>query len=505
MIRLFVPATVLATDFPSTTDIKRKLAYFEEHYAQCLVQKYAQLPTSDQLASLALAIRKRFGQMQTITLSSYMEGEKVPSDLLSPQDSEKFVLCVPEALFRGLEYVRNSGNKKQKLWALLARDIVMCVGVESGNELSRMYEYQIALMFDDASIRVLANHAAECVVDYVRNNTYLDRNSAIHGVVSNIPPNPDGNPKYLAVVIGDKEMKWELYDIFKKSSLRKEISLQTDDLILDPDEDTLDQDPWTYHYCTGAEPLPYGYRGQLIEWNFVDQVYELNQEEDEKFEEEVIWRPEDFHRLYMPYHRLFGRKVMATYGKMEKKEGADKLADRLKTEYDGNEERAELKPVYRPLGKADEKITFAGLNLDNMDLSRIDLREGNLTGTSLQNSKLLLANVPKVEWESLKGADVSYSTLDSSLTPERIKEMVAKHVAMRRSMSPRSPKSPTSPTSPASPSYRKVNGFPETNLDQVSPVRIENDAEYPTTKTMVSNSQGQMVPIMQSKLMTFFT
>ena len=488
-----VTAQVMSSDLPNTSDVKRKLAYFEEQFARCLVQKYALLPPSDQLASLALAIRKRFGQTQTITLLNYLEGESVPVDLLNPQDSSgKFILCIPEALFRGVEHVRRTKNKKMKLWCSLARDIVMCVGIETANELSRIYEYQIALMFDNASIRVLASHAAECAVDYVRNNTYLDRNSALHGVTINIPPNPDGLPKYLAVVIGDKEMKWELYDIFKKCGLRKEVSLHTDEVIIEPDEETLDRDPWTYHYATGTDPLIYGYRGQLIEWNFVEQCFELDDEENERFLEESIWRPDDFHRLYMPYRRLVGRKCMLSYISMPDKEDGTKqdLSERLKTEYDGNEEREEIQPVYRPLGKPEddeEEVQFKNAKLDNMDLSRARLTEANLSGTTAKNSKLLLADVAKVPSANLQGADVSFSTLDSSLSPDRLSGVVARHVSIRATSPRRSAPLPIN------------NGFTETNLDDNVFVE-ENASSIKTVRTpLVSNGQGQMVPITQSK------
>ena len=424
-----------------------------------------------------------------------MEGEHVPVDLLSPQESGKYILCIPQALFHGIAHVRQDKSKDMKLWTSLASDLVMCVGIEAANELSRMYEYQIALMFDDASIRILANHAAECAVDYVRNNTYMDRNAAIHGVVKNIPPNPDGLPKFLAVILGDKEMKWELYDIFKCPGLRKELSLVSDELIVDPDEDSMERDPWTFHFANGADPTTYGYRGQLLEWDFIKKIYKLDEDDEEKYKEEMFWRPDDFHRMYMPYRRLVGFQVMKTFTNLPQEgESRRNLPDLLKSDFDGIEERNEIQPVYRPLSAPEEPtdINYNNVNLDNMDLARAQLEEADLTGTTAQNTKLLLADASSTKQgqvANIKGADLSFSTVDKSFSPDRVgNEVTARNVVVMTS-SPR----------PLVVNGDVVDGFQETNLDDSLPVSEIGPGEDQQVSIVVYDADGNVQPVEQSE------
>ena len=54
-----------------------------------------------------------------------------------------------------------------KLWTLIGEELIKCVGSEAGNELARIFEYQIGLLGEDTAIKMLANHAVECAVAYI--------------------------------------------------------------------------------------------------------------------------------------------------------------------------------------------------------------------------------------------------------------------------------------------------------------------------------------------------
>ena len=70
----------------------------------------------------------------------------------------------------------------------LAREGATSAVSLAADEISRMFEYQIALIgLGDGPIRMLAEHAADCVIDYVigRHNRptsrLLDRNTIVQG------------------------------------------------------------------------------------------------------------------------------------------------------------------------------------------------------------------------------------------------------------------------------------------------------------------------------------
>ena len=129
-------APVTQDDFPTTEQIKRKLSCFEEQFARSLADKYAGLADTLQLSALPIAIsRDPDGAYRYIKLLDYLEGETVPLDLLS-ENPERYVMMMPEALFHGIMHVRRDKISDLELWTVLARDLVTCVAMEAGNELS---------------------------------------------------------------------------------------------------------------------------------------------------------------------------------------------------------------------------------------------------------------------------------------------------------------------------------------------------------------------------------
>jgi len=76
--------------------------------------------------------------------------------------------------------------------------------------------------------------------------------------------------KYISVIVGQRELKWNLYEILKKPGLRKETLLFTDDVDLDDPFP-----PWTFHTSDQRNPMLYGYRALVIEWDFNKAGYKV--------------------------------------------------------------------------------------------------------------------------------------------------------------------------------------------------------------------------------------
>lgn len=424
----------LPSDFPTTDQIKSKISKFEELYTRNLVSKFTSLPEDRQISCVVIA-RDSEVKKRRISLKEYMAEETVvPENLLAEEFGNRFQLTIPESLFHGISHVRSEKKYDINLISSLARDIVSCVATEAANELSRIYEYQISLMYDELSIKIIAEHAVDCVIEYIQSH-YLDRNSAIRSVIQVYPPNEDGQPKLIAGVLGNKEIKWDLYELFKKPGLRKELLLVSDEVM---NESVIDFQPWQYYRTGSSEPFVYGYRGQMITWDFIDKEYKLDEKENESYKEEVLEQPEDYHRLYMPYKRLFGTQVMQRYCNQTSGNQLG-LVEFLKTSpLDGPPERDEILPVYRPLSSKSATFDFRKANLNNSDLTRVKLSKADLKSTSVRNSKLLMADLDNAKLDALNmaGSDVSYSNLNSTEgSPDDLKAVRARHVLLNESFS----------------------------------------------------------------------
>jgi len=109
----------------------------------------------------------------------------------------------------------------------------MCVGVEAAAEISRMFEYQIWMLPDEASIQLLAEHAVECAVSYASKGIW-ERNNIVRGAVfghvhtadTEIIDRNDGHSnttrrkRLVAVNFGGRITAWDLQEICKKPGLR---------------------------------------------------------------------------------------------------------------------------------------------------------------------------------------------------------------------------------------------------------------------------------------------
>jgi hypothetical protein len=188
--------------FPATSEVKRRLAVFTTNFTQSLIDKYTTLPHKQQLAGLSVALRVTDDAADVITLADYVTVVKdVPIDFLASTDREGgpyYAPTLPDALVLTLAQGRSRNADAEIFWQAIARDIVNCIATETAVELTRMFEYQIAIACDDATVRLMAEYAADCIVAAATAGTGkqgeervgipLDRNVALFAVVTGTTP-----------------------------------------------------------------------------------------------------------------------------------------------------------------------------------------------------------------------------------------------------------------------------------------------------------------------------
>ena len=220
-------------------------------------------------------------------------------------------------------------------WLGLAAEIVRCVGVEAGRELARMFEYQIALLYEDRALRLLAEHAVECAAAYVEHQRAAwDRNSLVRGAVFGAVfghtetvekqdrPGSAAGSRRVSVIVGQRELKWDVGDVLKRPGLRRDC-LQyglgaAPTSTCRPGSTAGDvvqaSCPWTFHVSAASDAALYGYRGALLDWDYFASAYAAVPDDDGWFNEQhAPHQPDDdhdFHRLYRPYRCLVGTELM---------------------------------------------------------------------------------------------------------------------------------------------------------------------------------------------------
>ncbi|ELU11960.1 hypothetical protein CAPTEDRAFT_216764 [Capitella teleta] len=424
---------VMPSDFPSTVIIKKKLAQFEQAFVRSMVNNFTHLSQPLQLSSLSVAVQNS-RSAAVVSLFDYLDTQQVPLDLSSDLGlSRDYTLTIPTALFHGIMHVRRDKVDDMDLWLSLAKDIVTCVAMESAAELARMFEYQIAVIGEEASIRVLAEHASLCVIGFMRSeHCHLDRNTVILGAVRGVAIQGDGSSALLSVILGSRELKWYVDEVFKKPALRKEMFLFSDDLEVDDEHP-----PWQLLTSDSCKPMLYGYRGLMLNWDFVKGVYVLNTKDEKAFDEEMMYRYDDFARLYCPYRRLIGLNVMIDYCRQR----SAGLTEMSLSQFVRNAAgpalygRDEVQPVYRPLGTPSDSINFQKANLDNSDLARIPLSWAILSGGSMRGCRLHGAQLDgtNLTKTTTSGADLSYTDLSrAKLKADTLKDVTVCHVTMTK-------------------------------------------------------------------------
>jgi len=179
-----------------------------------------------------------------------------------------------------------------------------------------------------------------------------------------------GKARFISVIVGSQELKWDLSKILKKPGLRKDVLLFSEAL----GESTCQG--WTFHSSENCDPLLYGYRGLMIEWDFQNEVYRVNSQEQRLLvADEVFWRADDFHRLYTPYQCLVGAAVMTSCKTINLGAGDDEtLAEYMLSLLGSANNCGEIQPVYRPLSRRCIRMAAArrapSLNQTKSDINR---------------------------------------------------------------------------------------------------------------------------------------
>lgn len=179
----------------------------------------------------------------------------------------------------------------------------------------------------------------------------------MQGAVRGRPPK--SAPLYVSAVVGQRELKWNVFEIVTRPGLRRDVMLR--DAMTD-----LGASPWQYMTSSHCEPMLYGYRGEMLDWDFVAGVYRVNTHDEANFADEMPHRYDDFHRLYSPYYRLVGAVAMRRYlaaaaAKMRLQQYLIQLSD------DAGYTSSTVMPVYRPL----QLIEMEGVAND-VDIGAVD-------------------------------------------------------------------------------------------------------------------------------------
>jgi len=211
----------------------------------------------------------------------------------------------------------------------------------------------------------------------------VDRNTLQQGAVRGRPPR-SAVPQYVSAVVGERcELKWNVAELVSRPGLRRDVLLH--DAVTE-----LGTSPWRYAGAPHCRPLLYGYRGQLLDWDFAAGVYRVNAQDDASFTDELtVARYDDFHRLYAPYYRLVGAPAMRSYLQATAAGGKQvRLAHYLVQLSDdaGYSSGAAVMPAYRPLERAELALSR---DVGPMDAPRQLLRQvsGGGAGGDVRRAK----------------------------------------------------------------------------------------------------------------------
>lgn len=234
--------------------------------------------------------------------------------------------------YPSVQSLKQEGSTAVERRLSVARDLASDMAHLAAAELGRIFEYQLALINEPVAVRMLARHAVDCILQATRRRSRtLDHGALVRGVIRGRPPPTPA--AVVSVFIGNRELKWNLHDVFKKPALRRELPLATatnggagsaasatlaggqqesperssgrvsslsssvggggggssetsDDAANWPMSSPA---PWTFYTSSRCEPMRYGYRGQIIEKDYVNGCYRLNSEDEASFSEEVLY------------------------------------------------------------------------------------------------------------------------------------------------------------------------------------------------------------------------
>jgi len=193
-------------DFPDTATVKTRLKQFEEHFVAMFITSFTSLPVRLRVAIVSLAVRKAEPEATAdattgsgaVSLYHYF---RCPAAAAAAIEARRdYVITVPETVFRDAVAARCCGGvvdadddggggkmaSKMVTGNTVARDAALAAAKMAADELSRVFEYQLSLLAEDAAVKMVAGHAVDCVIEYVvagRRTVarLLDRNTIVQG------------------------------------------------------------------------------------------------------------------------------------------------------------------------------------------------------------------------------------------------------------------------------------------------------------------------------------
>ena len=554
---------VTVSDFPDTPTVRRRLCQFEREFLVALCRRHASLQTaSARLGIVSFAIHLQSRPRRTISLLQYLTGgSAVPRQLLDPDadNDGEYIVTVPDGLFytamcarhldeptttdkvggrqdgtAELEAVCDVDDEVLGAWLGLADEMVKCAGREAARELARMFEYQISLLSEDRALRLLAEHAVECAAAYVDHQRGVwERNSLVRGAVfgavfghtetvSATDEAERRGSRRVSVIVGHRELKWDIGDVLKRPGLRRDCLQYGAGTAPAPHRMSVDcastttsessrrcgsaevtlsdvaSCPWSFHVSAACDAALYGYRGVLLDWDYFASAYAPVADDDGWFNELAQPHADDFHRLYRPYRCLIGTELMQVYCSAASVVDrlAPTLAEFVRTRLDGEQwARDAVEPVYRPLKALSlgrlRRADFAGSDLTRVGLTGVDLRLTGLRDCLLVHARLTAARLG--ESAACGGVDVSYSTLvDADIDVELLRSptVTARFAVVgHRSMAP----PPVAAAAPQDAGERLDVAVAD---DEVC---IDDDDED-SRQLLMSTEDGRVVPVADSKL-----
>jgi len=147
--------------------------------------------------------------------------------------------------------------------------------------------------------------------------------------------------------------------------------------------------PWRFFTSYYHDPLLYGYRGLIVEWDYTaaadcssgvaTTAFRLNGEDEASFPDEVDCRPDDFHRHYCPYRRLVGVGVVERFNRSStpaettvELRASSSLAEFVRRLQGSPYARDQIQPVYRPVTVLPPTNSAVGDYSDQRAASRDD-------------------------------------------------------------------------------------------------------------------------------------
>jgi len=590
----------VVVDFPDTETVRCRLRRFENYFLTALTRRHASLPSvSARLGIVSFAIHLQSRPRRTVSLLQYLIGgdtNTIPRQLLDPHGDNdgEYIVTVPDGLFHAAMCARNAAacqatrSRMQPdrtsvlgpadvdclrdvdedlvgAWLLLAEQMVKCTGREAARELARMFEYQISLLAEDRALRLLAEHAVECAAAYVDHQRGVwDRNSLVRGAVfgavfghtetivmssSSVQETPERRAasRRVSVIVGRRELKWDIGDVLKRPGLRRdrllygvgtapvrrhastmcvdtaaapssESALQRSSLDVVspvPEGDCADvggECPWSFHVSAACDAALYGYRGVLLDWDYFASAYAPVADDDGWFNEEQPQADDitDIHCNYRPYRCLVGTELMQAYctaASTSDPPQAHTLAEFVRSRLD-RWSRDAVEPIYRPLKALSlgrlRRADFAGSDLTRAGLTGVDLRRTGLRGCVLAHARLTAARLGGAPGAAFEGLDLSYASLvDADFDADllRSSSVLAQFAVVGvRSLTP--------PTAGIPPPVTRFSG----SNNEVNDVAIDEDvciddiselSAVDNQQLLVTATDGCILPCSDSKLLLF--